>query len=141
MYLLDVDTLERIFRGDVRVTRRLNQTLRADVWISSITVEEMVGGTLSEINKAREQGTRRDIEMPSRYLVRLMERLRAFNILPYTNAAEELYRSYDAAVKRIGKMDCRLAAHASISGFIVVTCNTADFSRIPETQLEDWSEA
>ncbi len=101
----------------------------------------MIGGTLSEINKAREQGTRRDIEMPSRYLVRLIERLRAFNILPYTNAAEELYRSYDAAVKRIGKMDCRLAAHASVSGFIVVTCNTVDFSRIPETQLEDWSEA
>jgi predicted nucleic acid-binding protein len=63
-----------------------------------------------------------------------------FNILPYTNAAEEHYRAYPAAVKRIGKMDCRLAAHAVLSGFIVVTCNTADFSRIPEAKIEDWSK-
>lgn len=140
MYLLDVDTLERIFRGDTRVARQLNQTPKSDVWISSITVEEMLNGTLSEINKAREQSSRRDIELPSRYLVRLIERLRVFNLLPYINAAEELYRSYEAAVKRIGKMDCRLAAHASVSGLIVVTCNTADFSRIPGTEVEDWSK-
>jgi len=140
-YLLDVDTLEHIFRGDVRVTRRFNRTPKADVWVSSITVEEMLGGALSEINKAREQGSRRDIEVPSRYLVRLVERLRVFKILPYTNEAEELYRSYGAAAKRVGKMDCRLAAHGSVSGLTVVTCNTADFSRIPGTELEDWSSA
>ena len=100
----------------------------------------MLGGALSEINKAREQGRNRDIEAPSRYLVRLLERLRSFNILPYTNAAEEHYRAYDAATKRIGKMDCRFAAHAATSGFIVVTCNTDDFVRIPGTRVEDWSK-
>lgn len=140
MYLLDVDTLERVFRADMLVTGRLARTPKEQVWISSITVEEMLGGTLSEINKAREQGANRDIEAPSRYLARLIERLRIFNILPYTNAAEEQYRAYPAAVKRIGKMDCRLAAHASLSGFIVVTCNTSDFSRIPGAKVEDWSK-
>lgn len=139
MYLLDVDTLERIFRGDKTVTGRLTRTPKEQVWISSITVEEMLNGTLSEINKAREQGGSRDIEAPSRYLARLVERLQAFNILPYTNIAEKHYRAYPAAVKRIGKMACRLAAHAALSDFIVVTCNTTDFSRIPGAKIEDWS--
>ncbi len=139
MYLLDVDTLERVFRGDTSVTERLTKTPPEQVSVSTLTAEEMLAGTLSEINKSREQGASRNIEVPSRYLVRLVSRLCAFNVLPYTNAAEALYRSYPAAVKRIGKMDCRLAAHATISGFIVVTCNTADFERIPGVNIEDWS--
>ena len=89
----------------------------------------------------REQKNRRDIEAPSRYFSRLIERLRFFSILAYTNAAEQEYEAYSAATKRIGKMDCRLAAHASVNNFIVVTCNTADFSRIPVARVEDWSKA
>jgi len=50
-----------------------------------------------------------------------------------------VYRAYDASIKRIGKMDCRLAAHASVVNFTVVTCNTADFQKIPGLRVEDWS--
>jgi len=99
----------------------------------------MLSGALSQINKAREQRLRQDIEAPSRYFSRLIERLRVFNILAYTNAAEQEYDAYSAATKRIGKMDCRLVAHASTNNFIVVTCNTADFSRIPNARTENWS--
>ncbi len=99
----------------------------------------MLSGALSEINKARERGASRDVEAASRYLTRLIERLRVFNILAYTNVAEEHYLSYPAAIKRIGKMDCRLAAHAHTSSFTVVTCNTSDLGRIPGTLVEDWS--
>jgi len=88
MFFLDVDTLERIFRRDALVLYRLNQTPGESVWISSITSEEMLGGALAEINKVRDQKSLRDIETPSRYLVRLIERLRLSDILPYTNAAE-----------------------------------------------------
>lgn len=139
MYLLDVDTLERVFRADTSVTKRLAKTPPEQVSVSTLTAEEMLAGTLSEIKKAREQGAHRDIEAPSVFLARLISRLCDFNILPYTNAAEELYRSYLPPVKRIGKMDCRLAAHATVSGLTVVTCNTADFERIPGVIIEDWS--
>ena len=138
-YLLDADTLERIFRSDTAVLSRLDTTRKERVWVSSITAEEMLSGALSQINKAREQKGRQDIEAPSRYFSRLVERLRVFNILAYTNAAEQEYDTYSAATKRIGKMDCRLAAHASTNNFIVVTCNTADFSRIPNARIEDWT--
>ena len=137
-YFLDADTLERVFRGDALVTRRLKKTPTGLVWVSSITAEEMLSGALGEINRVRERGSQ-DIEAPSRYLTRLTERLRLLSILPYTNAAEAEYRSYPASVKRIGKMDCRLAAHAATNGFVVVTCNISDFSRIPSARFEDWS--
>ena len=100
----------------------------------------MLSGALGQINYAREQKARQDVEAPSRYFSRLIERLRVFNILAYTNAAEQEYDAYSAATKRIGKMDCRLAAHASTNNFIVVTCNTADFGRIPNAKTEDWSK-
>lgn len=138
-YLLDADTLERIFRGNSSAVRRLSQTSEEQVWVSSITAEELLSGALSEINRVREQKNRRDIEAPSRYFSRLVERLRVFNILPYTNAAEQEYHAYPAAIKRIGKMDCRLAAHAAVNNFVVVTCNIADFSRIHGARVEDWS--
>ncbi len=138
-YLLDADTLERIFRANSFAVRRLSQTPEEQVWVSSITAEEMLSGALSQINKAREQKIRQDIEAPSRYFSRLIERLRFFNILAYTNAAEQEYNSYPSSIKRIGKMDCRLAAHASTNNFIVVTCNTSDFSRISNMKPEDWS--
>ena len=136
-YLLDADTLERIFRANSAAVRRLSQTPEEQIWVSSIAAEEMLSGALSEINKARERG-HQDIEAPSRYFARLIERPRFFSILAYTNAAEQEYNTYPAATKRIGKMDCRLAAHASANSFTVITCNIADFSRIPGAKTEDW---
>lgn len=45
----------------------------------------------------------------------------------------------DAAVKRIGKSDARIAAHALEIEMIVVTRNTAHFQTVPGLRLEDWS--
>jgi len=131
VYFLDVDTLARVFREDALITRRLDRTDPNLIRVSSITAEEMLGGSLSQINRVRDQSKSGNMETPSRLFVRLIAWVSAFRILPYTNAAEEVYRAYDASVKRAGKMDCRLAAHASAEGFTVVTCNTADFLRIP----------
>lgn len=53
MYLLDADTLERVFRGDTSVTERIARTPKDQISVSTLTAEEMLAGTLSEINKAR----------------------------------------------------------------------------------------
>jgi len=72
-YLLDADTLERVFRANSIAVRRLSQIPEAQVWVSSITAEEMLSGALRQINYAREQKIRQDIEAPSRYFSRLTE--------------------------------------------------------------------
>ena len=56
-----------------------------------------------------------------------------------TDEAERVFRLFPASVKRVGGMDCRIAAHAIVSGLVVVTRNTRDFERIPGVQTEDWS--
>lgn len=99
----------------------------------------MLQGALGEINNGRTV-PRVGITRPSEGLVRLIENLSRFLILPYTDEAERQYRSLFSTVKRIGKRDARIAAHALTTGLIVVTCNTAHFQRVPGLRLEDWSE-
>ena len=65
-YFLDADTLERLFRAQFSVVKRLSQVPEEQVWVSSNTAEEMLCGASSEINRAREQGLRRNIEASSR---------------------------------------------------------------------------
>ena len=56
-----------------------------------------------------------------------------------TDEAERLFRSWPAAVKRVGANDCRIAASAVVRGYTVVTCNGKDFGRIPGVAFEDWT--
>jgi tRNA(fMet)-specific endonuclease VapC len=74
-----------------------------------------------------------------KYFEELFEALHCFQILPYTNKAEQIYQSLSAKVKRIGTQDCRIAAIACSKGYIVITANVADFERIGIVQIEDWT--
>ncbi len=98
----------------------------------------MLQGALAEINNGRTV-SRIGITTPSEGLTRLIYNLTRFHLLPYTDEAERRYRNMAAAVKRIGKSDARIAAHALETGLIVVTRNTAYFQAVPGLRLEDWS--
>ncbi len=67
------------------------------------------------------------------------EFLRQFQTLPYTEADEDLYQSWSAAVKRVGTRDCRVAASAINRRLTVVTANLRHFQQIPGVQAVDWS--
>ena len=59
-------------------------------------------------------------------------------------AAGEHYGQIRAVLQRggaiIGNNDLWLAAHARAEGWILVTNNTREFSRVPGLQLENWAE-
>lgn len=138
MYLLDTDTASLAIRKQPRVGARILQTPAPLIWLSSIAAEEMVSGALASINLARFRPAL-DIETASRYFVTLLTQIAKYQLLPYTNEAERLFRSWPASVKRVGANDCRIAASAIVHGYTVVTYNGKDFSRIPGVQFEDWS--
>ena len=75
------------------------------------------------------------------FLADLIRSLSVFSLLPYTDDAEALYRSWPARQKRVGPNDCRVAASAILAGFTVVTCNGKDFSAIPGVIWEDWRKS
>jgi tRNA(fMet)-specific endonuclease VapC len=65
-----------------------------------------------------------------------------FVSLPFTDAAAEEYgriRAHLAALgTQIGPNDLMIAAIALVNGLILVTHNTAEFSRVPGLTIEDW---
>lgn len=138
MFLLDSDTLNLAFRGQAQVSARILRTPYEDIHLSAISAEEMLQGALAEINNGRTV-SRIGSTTPSAGLTRLIYNLARFLILPYTDDAERRYRDMTAAVKRIGKNDARIAAHALETGLIVVTRNAAHFQVVPGLRVEDWS--
>lgn len=138
-YLLDNDTSTLVLRGHSTLTERLLNTPHDDVWLSSIAVEEMLAGSLAAINTERSK-PRVGLEVVYGRLGRIVQHLARFNVLPFDNAAERLYRTWPASVHRVGKADCRTAALAITHGLIIVTCNAKDFSHIPAAVFEDWTK-
>jgi len=138
VFLLDSDTLNLAFRGQAQVSAPILRTPYEDIHLSAISAEEMLQGALAEINNGRTVA-RIGCTTPSAGLTRLIYNLGRFRILPYTDEAERRYRDMIAAVKRIGKGDARIAAHALETGLIVVACSTTHFQVVPGLRLEDWS--
>lgn len=133
-YLLDTDSASLAFEGNERVRRRIRQA--SGVRLSSIAAEERVRGALNLIHKNRDKAS---LPAAHDFLIRLLVDICNYRIHPYNEEAARIYASFPAQVKRVGTQDCRIAASAIASGWIVVTANQKDFSRIPGVQFEDWS--
>ncbi len=138
MFLLDTDTVNGIVRENDTIVRRVRAVPVADRWVSTIVIEETVGKQISHLNTLRSQ--RKALSRESRFLAELVRIIAAFQILPYTDEAEQLYQSWPAKQKRVGPNDCRIAASAILAGFTVITCNGKDFSTIPSLSWQDWSQ-
>lgn len=113
----------------------------SDIWLPVIVAEEQLKGRLKVIaglNAATPRDGPRFIAA-YRFLIKTIEDLAEFRILPYTQEAEDLFRSWLPAQKKPGTRDCRIAAIAITSGFTLVTCNTRHFEAIPNLKIEDWS--
>ncbi len=111
------------------------------LWLPAVVVEEQFRGRLGVLAKLNPARPKESLLIPTAYhdLVLTQEFLRQFQILPYTQADEDLYQSWPAAVKRVRTRDCRIAATAINQGFTVVTANRRHFQQIPNVQIVDWS--
>jgi len=91
VYSLDSDTVNAALRGNPKVVQRVSATDPALIWICTIVVEETVGKQVSHINTLRSQ--RKPHGRECQFLADLVGALASFQILAYTDEAEELYRS------------------------------------------------
>jgi len=137
VYLLDTDTYSNLLRGNRSIERRFSQVPPGSVYLCAITPEEMLRGRLDTINQAR---ARQEFRLPVAYdyLLDLVRALNRVSILRYDDDAVRLFRDFPASIKRAGSQDCRIAAVAQANGFIVVTSNTAHFTKIGVAH-EDWN--
>jgi predicted nucleic acid-binding protein len=70
--------------------------------------------------------------------VQTLSDLRLLPILPYSDEADAIFRTFSAATIRRGPQDARIAAQAIAHGMTVVTRNLGDFTAIG-APCEDWS--
>lgn len=138
MYVLDTDTLSGFLRGNARLREKILATDPALLWVSVVTVEELLTGRLAAI-RAERQKRRRGIDAAYADLTELLSDLRDLQLLPFTTEAEQRFQALPPAVKRAGSQDCRIAASALIFSYRVVTANVRHFSQIPGFVLEDWT--
>jgi tRNA(fMet)-specific endonuclease VapC len=140
VYLLDTSIVSNYLdkrRNFPQLTNKILTTPPELIFISIITVEEIIQGALATIQKLRQKSAVTD---GYRYFEELFEALHCFQILPYTDEAEQIYQSLSAKVKRIGTQDCRIAATACSIGYILIPVNVADFEKIGIVQIEDWTQ-
>lgn len=137
MYSLDSDTVNGILKRNPTIVLRVRAEKSVNLWTCTIVVEELVGKQISHINTLRSQ--HRPVGRACQFLADFIAALSTFQILPYTDEAEQLYQSWPAKQKRVGPNDCRIAASAITAGFTVITCNQKDFSTIPGLAWQDWS--
>jgi tRNA(fMet)-specific endonuclease VapC len=140
VYLLDTNIVSNYLdkrRSFIQLTNQILATPPELIFISIITVEEIIQGALAAIQKLRQKST---VTNAYKYFEELFEALHCFQILPYTDEAEQIYQSLSAKVKRIGTQDCRIAATACSREYILITANVADFERIGIVQIEDWTQ-
>ena len=129
-YLLDTNVwIEYLRRRNSRIVRKIQNLRPRDIAMSSVTVGELSYGAYRSAD-------------PTANLALLDELLASFVSLPFDDVAAETFGEQRAilaaAGKLIGPLDLQIAAIALVGGLILVTHNTAEFSRISGLKLEDW---
>lgn len=113
MFVLDSDTLTLSLEGNPKIARRILAARDGEIWLPAIVVEEQLRGRmayLSSLNSKIEKDSQRT---PIAYalLLKTVFDLNTFPHLSYTAEMEALYKSWPAAVKRLGTRDCRNRHH------------------------------
>ena len=140
-YLLDTNIVRAILDGDPVVAKNTLSVSPDRLFLSAVAVEEMIRGRLAELNDAREGKSRVGVTLAYEWFLETLHLIHRFQIMNYTDADEAQYRQFSAAIKRVGRQDCRIAAQALNHGLIVVTRNVAHFSKVPGLLCEDWTGA
>lgn len=143
MYILDTNIISNLLRDgyEADLGRKVSSFPEEQIWISVITVEELLEGRLFSIRRANSEKKYEKLPALYSYLTNIIEDIRKFRVLPFDDAALKVYQSIPAKIRqRAGTQDCRIAAIALSKNFTVVTMNVSDFHLIPNSKFEDWSK-
>ncbi|VXD23822.1 tRNA(fMet)-specific endonuclease VapC [Planktothrix serta PCC 8927] len=129
-YLLDTNVcIQLLNNSNPSVTRRLALQQPGDIYLCTVVQFELYYGAYKS-------------SQPERNLAILQRFFKQFNILSLNKKAAKIageIRAQLAALGTpIGPYDVQIAAIALANKLVLVTHNTAEFSRVPNLQIEDW---
>ncbi len=137
MYLLDTDTLSRLYAGNINVVARLKAVEESEVGITIITKAEVLRGRIDYLLKAETGG---DLLKAQELLFRTEEFLRELLIIPINQAASLEFERLRAVsnLRKIGRADLLIASVALANRATLVTRNTRHFKQVPGLRVENW---
>lgn len=140
MFLFDTDHLTILKQQSApecdALMGRLKEQSGEDLFISIVSFHEQVLGWNKYLARAKDPlGLTRGY----RQLENLLHDYAVAQVLPYDDAAAELFNDLRKQKVRIGTMDLRIASIAVSNGMTLLTRNTVDFERVPNLQFEDWT--
>jgi tRNA(fMet)-specific endonuclease VapC len=118
------------------VVRNVFHHLADDIRVTSITVEEQLGGWFAVLRSAR---TPQQIGTAHARLTDVVRVLGTWDVLSFTAAAVGRFQDLLRQRLNVGGNDLRIAAIALEAGAVVVTRNLRDFGRVPGLRCEDWA--
>ena len=131
MYLLDTNIISYWMRGDRRVIDLIKKYAPSDLYLSTITLAEILYGIEKSATKKKKR--RLKIEQISSLL----------GMYPFDEAAAGEYAVIRAQLEREGRViserDTQIASIAMANKLVVVTHNVKEFSRIVKLKVEDWT--
>ena len=141
MYLLDTDSVSNYLdkrRITPELRTRIDREPLQNIWISVVTIEEIIRGVLEVSAKARKH-PRNPAKIIACYawLDNVLHDLMLFQILPYNEQAEAKYQEIPAGLRQRHPQDCQIASIALEHGYTVITSNIGDFEKIGVKCL-DW---
>jgi tRNA(fMet)-specific endonuclease VapC len=117
-----------------RLRSRLDQS-NVDAVTTIISVEEELGGWLSQVNKCR------DSDLQINIYARLAERvsfLARWTVLQIDAESLAQFRAFRKQGIRIGTQDLKIACIALAHDATVLTRNLVDFQQVPGLRVENW---
>jgi tRNA(fMet)-specific endonuclease VapC len=138
MITFDADIASEWTFGNVDVVNRATAIPVEEQSLPIVVVEEILRGRLSIIRSAESGRGRTAIDQAYALLQQSIAFIREFAILPYTDTAEQLFRTWRIQKIRIGTHDLRIAAIAVAHSATLVSRNRTDFDLIPNLHVEYW---
>jgi tRNA(fMet)-specific endonuclease VapC len=140
MYILDTDhigILQRQRGNEYEVlSRRMAAHIKTEFHTSIVTFHEQLLGWNAYIARAKDQS---GIVRGYGKLEQILTDFANAQILPFDEAAAEVFDDLRAQKVRVSTMDLRIASIALATGMMVLSRNLVDFHRVPNLQAEDWT--
>jgi tRNA(fMet)-specific endonuclease VapC len=139
MTAFDTDILTELLDGNPGYIHKAAAIDPADRMVPAVVAGEILRGRLNAIRQAEAGRGKISLELAYRLFVGSLTGIASFRILPYTTAANALFRQWRAAKFRVGSQDLRIAAICVDHSATLVTRNARDYSQIPGLTLDVWN--
>lgn len=130
MYLLDTNIVSYWMRGDSRVIRRIKAHTPAELFLSAITLAEILYGIEKSPVKKEE---RRE---------KIHQIISVLGMYAFDEAAAQEYAVIRAQLEREGRViserDTQIASISMANRLTIVTHNVQEFCRVDRLNVEDW---